>query len=68
MSTHMPEYQARLGSALWQVDFYLYAMYVFPKKSGQGTLTNWSQGTRRSPHKLSTDVCQYLSAYNVATG
>lgn len=29
MSTHMPEYQARLGSALWQVDFYLYAMYVF---------------------------------------
>lgn len=26
MSSHMPEYQARLGSALWQVDFYLYAM------------------------------------------
>ncbi|KUI64548.1 Beta-glucuronidase [Cytospora mali] len=28
MSTHMPEYQARLGSALWQVDFYLYAMQL----------------------------------------
>lgn len=27
-SDHVPEYQARLGSALWQVDFYLYAMYV----------------------------------------
>ncbi|KUI54355.1 Beta-glucuronidase [Cytospora mali] len=28
MDTHMPEYQARLGSALWQVDFYLYAMQL----------------------------------------